>query len=306
MAAPVVVFVYRRPEHMRRTLSSLMQCDGFAGSPVIVYGDGPKTAEEIADVEATRYLARQMLGTAAEYHFSDTNQGLSGSIIGGVSAVTRRFGRAIVIEDDLLLAPNFLAYMNEALDRYAGETAVFQVSGYMFNVPGFAGRRDALLLPLTVSWGWATWQRAWDAFDPEAPGWVDLRGNRELRRRFNLRGAYDFSSMLEDQMAGGADSWAIRWYWSVFRAEGLVLFPPRTLVDNTGMDGSGTHGRGRLTRFGAAHRSLAMFPPYDLPDRVAADLAGFEKVRAAIWRQNGGWLGSVRTRIRRLLRRAFK
>lgn len=302
MAAPIVIFAYRRPEHLRRTLSSLMQCEGFGSSPVIVYGDGPKTAEEIAGVEATRRLARDMLGTAAEYHFSDTNQGLSRSIIGGVSAVTRRFGRAIVIEDDLLLSPGFLTYMNTALDRYAADRTVLQISGYMFDVAEFVKRRDALFLPLTVSWGWATWRRAWDAFDPEAPGWEMLRGDGELRRRFNLDGAYDYASMLEDQMAGRSDSWAVRWYWTVFRAGGLVLFPPRSLVDNTGMDGSGTHGRGRLTRFAVKHHAPVLLAPMGLPESVVIDAAGFTQVRTAIWRQNGGWLGQMRVWIRRLLK----
>ena len=304
-AAPIVIFAYRRPEHLRRTLSSLMQCEGFDSSPVIVYGDGPKTPEEIAGIEATRCLAREMLGSAAEYHFSDINQGLSRSIIGGVAAVTRRFGRAIVVEDDLLLAPGFLTYMNAALDRYAEDRAVLQVSGYMFNVAEFIERRDALFLPLTVSWGWATWRRAWDTFDAEASDWEKLRGDGGLRRRFNLGGAYDYASMLEDQMAGRTDSWAIRWYWTVFRAGGLVLFPPRSLVDNAGMDGSGTHGRGMLTRFGAGHRVGVPPALIGLPEDVASDAAGFAQVRAAIWRGNGGWLGQVRARLRSVLKPTF-
>ena len=307
MAAPIVIFAYRRPEHLRRTLASLMQCEGFGSSPVIVFGDGPKTAEEIAGVKATRRLARDMLGTAAEYHFSDNNQGLSQSIIGGVSSVTQRFGRAIVIEDDLLLAPAFLTYMNAALERYANDQGVFQISGYMFDVAEFAERSEALFLPLTVSWGWATWKRSWDRFDQSATGWQALCRDAKLRWRFNFAGAHDYVSMLENQMTGRADSWAIRWYWTVFRAGGLVLFPPRSLVDNTGMDGSGTHGRGRLTRFSLEiSRGDQSSLPVGFPDCIATDVAEFEQVRAAIWRQSGGWLGQARMRMRRLLKLSLR
>ncbi len=305
MAVPIVVFAYRRTEHLQRTLSSLIQCEGFAGSPVIVYGDGPKTAKEIPDVEATRRLAHNMLGKTAEYHFSPINKGLSRSIIEGVGAVTRRFGRAIVVEDDLLLAPGFLNYMNTALDRYAEDSAVLQVSGYMFDVPEFNERRDAFFLPLTVSWGWATWRRAWDVFDPEVSGWEKMRPGSELRRRFNLGGAYDYASLLEDQIAGRADSWAILWYWTVFRAGGLVLFPPRSLVENAGMDGSGTHGRGRLTKFRMGHRVPVLPVLIGLPNELAIDAEVLVKVRAAIWRQNGGWLGQVKTQLVRMLKSIF-
>ena len=100
--APVVVFAYRRTDHLRNTLASLMRCEGFDQSPVIVYCDGPRDDSEVASVIATRELARTLLGEHAEYHFSEINQGLSRSVIAGVSETVGRFGRAIVVEDDLV------------------------------------------------------------------------------------------------------------------------------------------------------------------------------------------------------------
>jgi hypothetical protein len=303
MVAPIVVFAYRRPEHLRRTLSSLMQCDGFAGTPVIIYGDGPRNAEDIPGVEATRRLARDMLGTAAEYHFSEFNQGLSRSIIAGVGAVTRRFGRAIVVEDDLLLAPGFLAYMNAALDHYADHHAVFQVSGYMFDVPEFAKRRDALFLPFTVSWGWATWKRAWDRFDSSATGWDRLLVDNVLRKRFDIDGNYRFSTMLVQQMIGRRDSWAIRWYWTAFQNDALTIFPPKTLVTNIGFDGTGSHGRGVLRSFGG---ESAKWPDTQviLPSRVILDNDNYALVKDSIRRANGRWLGAAIDNIRWIITKA--
>jgi len=301
--APIVVFAYRRPEHLRRTLQSLIQCAGFEASPVIVYGDGPKNEEDRPRIEATRQVARDLLGNRAEYRFSDVNLGLSQSVIRGVTEVTDRFGRVIVLEDDIAVAPEFLAYMNSALDRYAGDSSVFQVSGYMFDVPEFADRSQALFLPLTVSWGWATWKRAWNCFDPAAAGWDALRRDRALRRRFNLENAYDYATMLERQMAGQSDSWAVRWYWSVFQARGLVLFPPVSLTSNIGMDGSGTHGRGRIRRFGGDQVRQVRGDFIEFPPVVGIDGAAFKNVRAAVWRQNGGWLGRAVARIARLGRK---
>src|SRR6202035_1261892 len=104
--APIAIFVYKRPEHLRCTLDSLRRCEGFANSKIIVFGDGPRTANDFASVEATRRIAQAQLGSQAEYHFRSKNAGLAASIIGGVDEVTRRFGRAIVLEDDLDLSPN--------------------------------------------------------------------------------------------------------------------------------------------------------------------------------------------------------
>lgn len=287
--APVLVFAYRRPEHLKNTLSSLMRCEGFSESPIIIYGDGPRDSGEVDTVEATREIARSMLGEKADYRFNETNLGLARSVIRGVTETVHRFDRVIVVEDDLQLSPSFLSYMNKAIDRYAKNDRVFQVSGYMFDVPETRHSQRAMFLPLTVSWGWATWKRAWEHFDPLASGWEGLRTDKKLRRRFNLNGAYDYAAMLIRQMRGEQDSWAIRWYWSVFKKNGIVLFPPVSLVRNYGMDGSGSHGRGRLRRF-AAGPVVTDAHGFVLPDAVQLDPRRWESVRKAIWRMNGGWV----------------
>lgn len=288
--APIVVFAYRRPDHLRNTLESLKQCEGFGDSQVIVYCDGPRNPEELASVEATREVARELLGDRAEYHFSQVNQGLSRSVISGVTATLEHHDRIIVVEDDLQLAPTFLRFMNDALTRYAEEDAVLQVSAYMFEATGgVAQGKSAVFLPFPGSWGWATWRRAWSFFDPAATGWEALLSDRKLRRRFNLDGCYDYATMLVRQMTGQRDSWAVRWYWTIFRHSGLVLYPPFSLVINAGMDGSGTHGRGRLRKFSSAKTINSNVNSVVWPDLVRLNAQEYDKVKRALWMRNGGW-----------------
>lgn len=297
--APVVVFAYRRPDHLRSTLTSLMRCEGFQHSPLIVYCDGPRDPSDTDSVTATREVAQSMLGDRAEYRFSEINLGLARSVIAGVSDAVARFGRVIVVEDDLNLNPGFLRFMNQGLDRYATDEKVFQVSGYVFDVPELKRSESALFLPFIGSWGWATWKRAWDQFDPLASGWEALCTDPKLRHRFNLDGTYAYATMLVRQMEGQLDSWGVRWYWSVFRARGLVLFPPVSLVNNTGLDGSGTHGRGRLRKFsngGLGQSALA--PEFELPERAALDPELYAGLKDALRKQNGGGLGRVVDTIR--------
>jgi len=288
--APVALFVFNRPEHLRRTIESLKLCDGFADTPIIVFGDGARGAHDVPAVEATRRVAHELLGEQAEYRLSESNQGLASSIIYGVEQLLANHGRVIVVEDDLMLAPGFLRFLNEGLDRYADDERVYQISGHMFDVCEFVQRREALLLPFTTTWGWATWDRAWKAFDPKASGWDSLRQNRELRKRFNLNGAYDYAQMLERQMSGQRQSWGIRWYWSVFTRGGLTCFPPRSMVVNLGMDGTGTHGRGTFRSFETA--TLPHGPvPFVAPSAELPEPAVWDAVCRTVWRQNGGWLG---------------
>jgi GT2 family glycosyltransferase len=240
--APIAFFVYNRPEHTRRALEALCKSDGFDKSPLYIFSDGPKSSLDAEQIRSVRDTVHKITGNYANIVKAAINQGLATSVINGVSRLCNEYGRVIVIEDDLLVAPFFLDYMNAALQKYEAETSVMQISGYMFPVPEFSDRVEALFLPFTTSWGWATWKRAWDYFDPEATGWNKMVDDRRLRSKFNLEGSFDYFTMLKNQNQGKGDSWAIRWYWSVFKRNGIVLFPPASLVKNIGFDGSGTHG----------------------------------------------------------------
>ncbi|NJN11914.1 MAG: glycosyltransferase [Richelia sp. RM2_1_2] len=240
--SPIALFIYKRPEHTRRTLESLMQCPEFADSPLYVFCDGAKKEEDKEKVMQAREVARSMVGAKAEIIESPTNRGLANSIISGVTNLCDQYQRVIVVEDDLVVAPQFLSFLNAALEKYQEEHSVMQVSGHMFSVPEFANRNEAVFLPFTTSWGWATWKRAWDYFDAEASGWEVLKTDKQMQNRFNLDGCFDSFKMLKQQMSGEVDSWAIRWYWSVFKNNGCVVYPPSSYVNNIGFDGSGTHG----------------------------------------------------------------
>ncbi len=239
--SPIALFVYNRPHHTQKTLETLFLCPEYDASPVYVFCDGAKNGID-EDVKAVRNVVKQLVGNKAVIVESEHNKGLAASIISGVTLLCEDFGRVIVLEDDLLVSSGFLAYMNDALNLYEKNEKVMQISGHMFAVQELASSHDAFFLPFTSSWGWATWARAWGDFDPEAIGWEQLKTNKEMRVQFNLDNSYDYYSMLEKQIAGKIDSWAIRWYWSVFKHDGLVLYPPSSLVENIGFDGSGTHG----------------------------------------------------------------
>lgn len=240
--APIAIFVYNRPDHTRQTIEALMKCPEFEKSPLYIFCDGAKKPADQKVIDRTRAVVRSMVGEKAEMIEAAQNQGLANSIIAGVSKLMNEFDRVIVLEDDLIVSPGFLQYMNTALEAYQDEPSVMQVSGYMFPVPEFASRTEAMFLPFIGSWGWATWKNAWQYFDPQAISWEVLKTDQEMRSRFDLDGSFSYFNMMKKQMAGEIDSWAIRWYWSVFKNQGCTLFPPITYVKNMGFDGSGSHG----------------------------------------------------------------
>jgi hypothetical protein len=301
--AAIAIFIYNRPDHLAATLDSLVQCPGFNGATVYVFADGPKSVPDLAAVHSARIVARQRLQGRANFVFSDVNLGLSTSITNGVAFVLEQHESVIVVEDDLLVSRGFLTYMNHALDHFAGDLNVFQVSGYSPFGPD-DGQSGAVLLPWTSTWGWGTWRRAWGVYDPYATGWQNLKRDRVLRRRFNLAGAYDYAHMLELQMAGRRDSWGIRWYWSVFMRGGLVCYPPSSMVLNRGFDGSGTHGRGITRNVGvSAQAASTEGMSVVLPVHASLNSEACAKAQALVFQRNGGYVGALRDLINRVLGR---
>ncbi len=239
--SPIALFVYNRPWHTQQTVEALKKNDLVEKSDLIVFSDGPKKESDISDVINVRNYLKTIKGfKSVNLNERERNIGLAESIIFGVTDVIDQYGRVIVLEDDLIVSKHFLDYMNTALNRYYNEERVMQISGHMFPVK-IESREDAFFLPFITSWGWGTWKRAWDHFDPLMTGYRLLKNDRSLRRRFDVDDTFGFFEMLKLQHKGKIDSWAIRWYVSVFLLGGLALYPKESMVSNIGCDGSGAH-----------------------------------------------------------------
>ena len=244
--APILLFVYNRPEHVRRCVTSLLANPLAAHSALYIYADAPRDEASREAVAQVRDYIHAVEGfkslTIVE---REHNWGLARNVIDGVTTLVNRHGRVIVVEDDLVLAPYFLTFMNDALDAYENEPRVGHIQACDFTRD--PSLPDTFLIKFTGSWGWATWQRAWQHFNPDGNELLAQLQARNLTRQFDFNGKYGFTRMLRRQIEGKNNSWAIRWNASLFLADILSLNVGRSLVSNEGFDGSGTNcGSGNL------------------------------------------------------------
>lgn len=238
--APILLFVYNRPQHVKRAISSLLQNREAAASDLYVFSDAARSAEDAAAVEMVREEIADIQGfRSVSVVKRNENFGLARSIIEGVTSIVNRYGRVIVLEDDLVVSPYFLRFMNDALEVYKDEPRVGHIQACDFIQS--AALPDTFLIKWTGSWGWATWQRAWELFNPNGQELLDQLRERRLTKQFDFNGKYGFTRMLRQQIEGKNNSWAIRWNASLFLADVLSLNVGRSLVSNEGLDGSGTN-----------------------------------------------------------------
>jgi hypothetical protein len=209
-------------------------------SDIIIYSDSARTANHNKAVNEVRSYLSELTGfRSIKVIHRDKNFGLAESIIQGVTEVLQQSEKVIVLEDDMVVSPYFLEYMNEALEQFVDDDRVISVHGYVYPVD--IELPEAFFLPGADCWGWATWRRGWALFNSDGQYLLDELVRRHLIQEFDYNGAYPFLSMLKDQIKGANDSWAIRWHASAFLAGKLTLYPGRSLVHNIGTDSSGTH-----------------------------------------------------------------
>ena len=253
MAAPIVVFAYNRREHLKATLEALCSNEGVEQADAFIFVDKAKQGEEdTKNQEVVEYLeefrktapfAKLTITYAAEH------KGLANSVIAGVTQVIDAYGRVIVLEDDIVTAPAFLAYMNKALEVYEKEQTIWSVSGYTLPLPALEQYpQDVYKFYRCCSWGWATWKDRWDRNDWSVGDYSVFRKSLRRRYRFN-KGGNDLAFMLDRQMLGRIDSWATRWGYMESRLGMFTIYPAKSLVENKGCDGSGTHFASTSSRY---------------------------------------------------------
>jgi len=238
--APIALFVYNRPQHTERTLKFLKQNELAAESRLFIFSDGAKTAEDEEKVNAVREILKTVDGfKSVEIIRRKENMGLANSVIAGVNRLVKDYKQVIVFEDDLITSPYTLLYFNDALARYRTEEQVMHIGAYMYPLKE-NGLPEAFFYRAATSWGWATWDRAWQYFEPDIDVLIGMFDAKK-RAAFSIEHTMNFWKQMQDFKKGKNNSWAIRWYASLFLRNGLTLNPAHSLVNNIGHDGTGVH-----------------------------------------------------------------
>lgn len=240
MLAPIVLFVYNRPIHTQKTLYALSQNDLASESDLYIYSDAAKNINEEHNVSEVRKLIKSIKGfKSVTIIEAEKNLGLASSIIQGVTHICDRYGKIIVLEDDLVVSLKFLTFMNAALDKYALEKKIWHISGWNYPID-YQGLPHVFCWRAMNCWGWATWSDRWCYYTKKPNELFEKYHNNHLWiQYFNLDGGYDFWSQVVDNIKGRRNTWAIFWFATIIEKNGLCLNPSKTYVSNIGLDGSG-------------------------------------------------------------------
>jgi hypothetical protein len=298
--APIALFVYNRPQHTERTVKFLKQNELAADSRLFIFSDGAKTDADADKVAEVREFIKKIDGfKSIEIIESKTNLGLANSVIAGVTRLNATYGKVIVFEDDLISSPYTLTYFNEALNRYRDEEKVMHIGAYMYvladkNLP------DSFFYRAATSWGWATWDRAWQHFEPNIDTLLK-QFNHPKKHAFSIEGTMNFWKQMQDFKKGKNNSWAIRWYASIFLKGGLTLNPSQSLVNNIGHDGTGVHS-GLNDIYNVI---INPQPIKDFPTVVEENKAAYQAIKNFLANRKGSMFNRIKRFVKEKLNQYF-
>ena len=291
--APIALFVYNRPQHTERTAKFLQQNELASESKLFIFSDGPKSAADEEKVQEVRNFIQKIDGfRSVELIERKENKGLANSIIDGVNSLTKEYGQIIVFEDDLISSPYTLTYFNEALNRYRNEEKVMHIGAYMYplaaqNLP------ESFFYRAATSWGWATWERAWQHFEPNIDTLMKAF-DKPKKAAFSIEHSMNFWRQMRQFKTGKNNSWAIRWYASIFLNGGLTLNPSQSLVNNIGHDGTGVHS-GINDIYNVIINPI---PIQDFPTLIEENETAYSAIKAFLQNRKG----NIVTRIKRFMK----
>lgn len=295
--APIALFVYNRPEHTRRTLKFLQANLLADESRLFIYADAAKTFADEKNVKAVSDLISKVDGfKSVKIIAQKQNLGLAESIIKGVTELVNEYGKVIVFEDDLLSSPYTLQYFNEALAQYQNEDKVMHISAYMYPLAYADDLPETFLYRAVHSWGWATWKSSWSHFNPDIDALMQQFDAQKINQ-FSIEGKMNFWNQMKGFKAGKNNSWAIRWYASVFLNQGLSLNPSKSLINNIGHDGTGIHSNVESTYSVNIHQHAITY----FPDLIVENTKAYQMVKNFLAKRKGNILQRVIRFIRKKL-----
>lgn len=241
---PIILFIYNRPNHTKQTLEALSNNTLASQSDLFIFADGPKNTaskEQLESIKQTRKVAAsENWCKSVTLIESETNKGLARSIIEGVTEIINKYGKAIILEDDIITGKYFLEYMNEALEKYQGNKEVWHVTGWRDPIK-HTKKNKAYFYPTMDCWSWATWADRWQYYKKDAAYYKSIFTD-SMKKAFNIDGADPYMWLqIEENISGKINTWAIFWYATIFLKHGLCIAPTTSLCKNIGFDNSGVH-----------------------------------------------------------------
>lgn len=254
-STPIVFVIYNRPETTRKVFD-VIRC--MKPQQLFIIADGAKNEDDEKKVlEAREIVGNIDWDCRLQINFSEINLGCSDRIISGLNWVFNQVESAIILEDDCLPHPAFFKFCENLLQSYEKDEEVMHISG--FNVLGTTEISSSYFFSKYVlpPWGWATWKRAWEKFNPQLNTWQQIK--HWAYQNFSQEYFKDWTDMFEGARVE-RKTWDNSWVVDLWKQKALGIIPKHSLVKNIGFNIDATFTKNQETELAKIVSNSLKFP----------------------------------------------
>src|ERR1019366_2880294 len=313
--APVALFVFNRPQLTTKVYERIR-----AARPkrFLVVADGPRP---IRPEDADLCLGSRAIVSAPDWpcelltNFADENLGCRRRLSSGLDWVFQQSSEAIVLEDDCLPCASFFHFCSEMLNCYRDDIRIMHVSGDNYQDGRRRGKASYFFSRYPLSWGWASWSRAWRHYDVNVSAWPTAYRERWLESIMDSPREIRYWEAIFDRLyRGQIDTWDYQWVFACWRQGGLSILPNENLVSNIGAGPDATHFTEGHSTLGIPTRELGKctHPAIIIRDKEADQFTFEQHIGRRDTHGSGNWLLdlkrslALRTRVKQALPRSWR
>lgn len=274
---PIAYFIFNRPELTRRTFEVIRR---LQPATLFIIADGPRVSkpEDVSLVTAARNAVDNIdWDCRVTRIYAEQNQGGRYSITKGLDTVFSQVDECIILEDDCLPDLTFFEYCRSLLAHYRQEENIMTIGGYRCDGPDEFSGNSYFFSKYPVTWGWATWKRVWDKFDPDMKAWDVLRNTTWLQEILPDKSHENYWRRIFDKMRNGLDAWDYALAFMCWLNKGLSIRSKVNLVKNIGFGPDATHTT-EVNEQISFRESTAMQFPLQHPSGIAVDEKDEERI----------------------------
>lgn len=237
------VFCYNRAAKLKTCIEALLKNPECASMDIVFFSDGyKKEADKQGIMEVRAYIDSLTGFRNVIKHYRDRNYSTGPNFQTGLTFLSENYDEFIVVEDDLVVSPNYIKYLMDGLDFYRKDKSVFCITAYVFPITKEKTYPyDTIVYKRFCSYGWAGWA---DRFDTVIWDKDQLQHMMDtspgFKKRMNAEG-YDLVRMLKKQISGVISTWDVQLQAHVAENQLKVIYPVLSKVSNIGFDEESTN-----------------------------------------------------------------
>lgn len=154
--------VYDRLDCLEKCIESLKKCEDYSRTVLYISSDAAYKIEDKIKIESVRKYIKTISGFKEVIPIvADENKGLKLAYEFATNLVFSQHQTLIFLEDDIVVAPNFLQFMNDGLEFYKNDPKIISISGFTHSVFFDVNKKlkaEVYFTSRWCPWGFGTWK----------------------------------------------------------------------------------------------------------------------------------------------------